>query len=152
MGRKKRNSKKRDSGPIIRDPFKDQYSHQCFCGTRLPSELSTSTCGSLDCIRLAEQFGEVSNWLNQQSFINVDNQPADERAEKKIIMILESVFGLTQKLVASETGLAVSTISSALNRLERKGIVCRDEFHDVYGNLLRKKRRGGRPTIIWRIN
>ena len=143
MGQKRK--KNQIIGPIIRNTVQ----HECFCGLRLID--GKVTCGSSECLRLANQFGEVSNWLNQETFILIDSSIAEDRSEEKIMKSLIGVYGATQKDLAYETGLATSTISNALNRLEKKGLVWKDIFHNTHGVLDYKKRKGGKPTTIWRV-
>ncbi|MHA2366148.1 MAG: helix-turn-helix transcriptional regulator [Candidatus Hodarchaeales archaeon] len=150
MGRTKKDKKEDIKGPIIREAIEEEQTHQCFCGTRLL--ITETTCGSSECVKLADQFGTVQQWLQQESFINfaIDSSYADEKSEEKVLNVLKNVFGSSQKNIAFETGLATSTISNTLTRLERKGLVWQDEFHDDRGNLLKKKR--GRRGVIWRIS
>ena len=150
MGQNKQKKKGEPRGPIIRES-ESEITHQCFCGIRLPINNNTDpqTCGSDECISLANQFGTVLNWLRQASFISIDTSLVNEQAEKKVLNFLEPIFGASQKVIAYETGLAISTVSSALSRLERRTLVRKDVFHDAQGNVV--SRKPGKQSILWRI-
>lgn len=117
---------------------------KCFCGINLyiKEDRNSRTCGSEECNRLAKQFGSVTNWLvtNVQE---IGKEPEDidilNRVELKIVKYLNSTkSSSSQKTIATETGLAKSTVSKSLIRLVKREFIVKNDFYDETGNFMKK--------------
>ena len=106
------------------------------------------TCGSTDCNNLAKQYGSLTNWLlSNVDIIGKDSLELD-KVELRIILYLKKCFGANQRTIANQTGLAKSTVSKTLLKLEDRGLIVRDDFYDEFGNINGKK---GKNSVTWRF-
>ena len=132
----------------------DNRTEKCFCGSEADkiyffNDKMMYTCGSSDCNNLAKQYGSLTNWL----LSNVDeigkNSLDLDKIELKIVFYLKKCFGANQKTIAHHTGLAKSTVSKSLLKLEKKGLIMKDDFYDEFGNINASKK--GKASSTWRL-
>lgn len=137
--------------PVPEDTNKTE---KCFCGSIADkiyvfNDKMMYTCGSPDCNNLARQYGSLTNWL----LSNVDeigkNSLDLDKVELKIVFYLKKCFGANQKTIAHQTGLAKSTVSKSLLKLEKKGLIIKDDFYDEFGNINTTKK--GKSSSTWRL-
>ncbi len=135
-------------------PEYNNKTEKCFCGKEADkiyffNDKMMSTCGSTDCNNLAKQYGSLTNWL----LSNVDeigkNSLDLDKIELKIVFYLKKCFGANQKTIAHNTGLAKSTVSKSLLKLEKKGLIMKDDFYDEFGNINTNKK--GKASSTWRL-
>lgn len=126
---------------------------KCFCGSEADkiyvfNDKMMYTCGSADCNNLAKQYGSLTNWLlSNVDVIGKDSLELD-KVELRIILYLKKCFGANQRTIANQTGLAKSTVSKTLLKLEKRGLIMKDDFYDEEGNINSKK---GKNSATWRF-
>jgi DNA-binding transcriptional ArsR family regulator len=125
---------------------------KCFCGSNadkifILNDKMMHTCGSFDCNNLAKQYGSLTNWLLSNVEEIGKNSLDLDKVELRIVLYLKKCFGANQKTIANQTGLAKSSISKALLKLEKQGLVEKDNFFDEQGNIHIK----GKHSSTWRL-
>ena len=126
---------------------------KCFCGSDADKlfifkDERMYTCGSSDCNSLAKQYGSLTNWLLSNVDVIGNNSLDLDKIELRVVFYLKKCFGANQKTIANQTGLAKSTVSKTLLKLQKKGLIVKDDFYDEFGNIIAKK---GKNSSTWRL-
>ncbi len=108
-------------------PEENNRTEKCFCGSVadkifIVNDKMMYTCGSTDCNNLAKQYGSLTNWLLSNVEEIGKNSFDLDKIELRIVLYLKKCFGANQKTIAQHTGLAKSSVSKALLKLEKKGL------------------------------
>ena len=135
-------------------PLDSNKTEKCFCGSDadkiyVVNGKMTYTCGSPDCNNLARQYGSLTNWLLSNVEEIGKNSIDFDKVELRIVLYLKKCFGANQKTIAHQTGLAKSSVSKSLLKLEKKGIIMKDDFYDEFGNINTNKK--GKTSSTWRL-
>ena len=135
-------------------PYDSNKTEKCFCGADADkifvfNDKRTYTCGAPDCNNLAKQYGTLTNWLLSNVEEIGKNSLELDKVELRIVFFLKKCFGANQKTIAHQTGLAKSSVSKALIKLEKQGIIRKDDFYDEFGNINSTKR--GKNSSTWRL-
>lgn len=134
-------------------PIDSNVTEKCFCGSDadkifVVNDKMMHTCGSADCNNLAKQYGSLTNWLLSNVEEMGKNSIELDKIELRIVFYLKKCFGANQKTIANQTGLAKSTISKTLLKLQKRGLIVKDDFYDELGNINTKK---GKNSATWRL-
>ena len=135
-------------------PLESNKTEKCFCGSDadkifVVTDKMMHTCGSSDCNNLAKQYGSLTNWLLSNVEEIGKNSLDLDKVEQRIVLYLKKVFGANQKTIAHKTGLAKSSVSKALLKLEKQGLIMKDNFYDEFGNINTSKK--GKTSSTWRL-
>ena len=94
------------------------------------------------------KYGSLTNWLLSNVEEIGKNSLELDKVELRIILFLKKCFGANQKTIANQTGLAKSTVSKTLIKLEKRRLIVKDDFYDEFGNINSKK---GKNSSTWRL-
>lgn len=127
---------------------------KCFCGKRLQG--NRSTCDRLECQNWAKTVGSESHWLSSQAHLHRpsrrqvrNSMRSEEEIDAMVLSFLRGVKGATQRTIANKLGIARSTISKSLTRLNDRFDVYEDPIFDEDGQTVRTKND---RASVWRAS
>ena len=126
----------------------NESNHKCYCGTILP--LSIKVCDLDECLRMIQQFGNASTWIQSNQFNQ--RKGIREDVQDKILWILQkNMLGLSQKSLAKITGIHISTISKGLKTLKKNNFIDFTKWRNEDGTRIKRGKQHRQPVKIWYV-